>query len=160
MGKENSREKTHKSNMLCASCAFSRLFHCILSSGLLCNRFTQNLARSARFPDIDLPGLQRVGRGLGVGPSGAFLPSWLPRTGTVRDPFQSWMQSCPAAGHGCLPKTSSLLQNADLALPVQLQRHLGPVNANNGCAAHLVAHEDRFAVHDRTRPRDRVNDAA
>src|ERR1035438_3805626 len=32
------------------------------------------------------PGSQRVGMGLGVGPSGAFLPSWPLRTGTVRGP--------------------------------------------------------------------------
>jgi len=36
MGKENSREKTHKSNLFCASCASSRLSHCIPSCGLLC----------------------------------------------------------------------------------------------------------------------------
>ena len=40
MGKENSREKTqkaHKSNLFCASGAFSWLFHCLPASGLLSN---------------------------------------------------------------------------------------------------------------------------
>ena len=32
--------------------------------------------------------------GLGVGPSGAFSPSWPLRAGTARDPIQSWMQPC------------------------------------------------------------------
>src|ERR1022692_1879318 len=41
-------------------------------------------------------GSQRVGMGLGVGPSGAFLPSWPLRTGTVRGPVQSLMQPCIA----------------------------------------------------------------
>src|ERR1039458_3652265 len=48
------------------------------------------------FRTANRPGSQRVGMGLGVGPSGAFLPSWPLRTGTVRGPIQSLMQPCPA----------------------------------------------------------------
>jgi hypothetical protein len=52
-----------------------------------------------------------------------------------------------------------LLQAAGLALPVDLQRHMGPVDADNGGAAHLVSHVHRLAVHDRNRPGDRVDNA-
>jgi hypothetical protein len=52
--------------------------------------------RCSMFRTANRPGSQRVGMGLGVGPSGAFLPSWPLRTGTVRGPIQSLMQPCPA----------------------------------------------------------------
>ena len=38
------------------------------------------------------PGSQRVTMGLGVGPSGAFLPSWPLRAETARGPNRSLMQ--------------------------------------------------------------------
>src|ERR1017187_284784 len=52
--------------------------------------------RCSMFRTANCPGSQRVGMGLGVGPSGAFLPSWPLRTGTVRGPIQSLIQPCPA----------------------------------------------------------------
>ena len=55
------------------------------------------------------------------------------------------------------PRSAQLPQDAGLPLPVDLQRHLGPINADNGCAAHPVSHVHRLAVHDRSRPGDRVN---
>jgi hypothetical protein len=52
-GKENSREKTqkaHKSNLFCAFCAFSRLFHCLPSSGLLSMRVAYCKRLESSFP--------------------------------------------------------------------------------------------------------------
>src|ERR1017187_4040338 len=45
--------------------------------------------RCSMFRTVNRPGSQRVGMGLGVGPSGAFLPSWPLRTRTVRGPIQA-----------------------------------------------------------------------
>src|ERR1035441_9401295 len=45
--------------------------------------------RYSMFRTVNRPGSQRVGMGLGVGPSGAFLPSWPLRTRTVRGPIQA-----------------------------------------------------------------------
>src|ERR1035441_6157058 len=62
-----------------------------------CRPFLWTLdVRCPMFRTANRPGSQRVGMGLGVGPSGAFLPSWPLRTGTVSGPIQNLMQPCPA----------------------------------------------------------------
>jgi hypothetical protein len=62
-----------------------------------CRPFLWTLdVRCPMFRTANRPGSQRVGMGLGVVHSGAFLPSWPLRTGTVRGPIQSLMQPCPA----------------------------------------------------------------
>ena len=52
------------------------------------------------------PGSQRVTMDMGVGPSGAFLPSWPLRAETARGPKQSLMQTCRRPNPAGLPDGS------------------------------------------------------
>ena len=75
MGKENSREKTqkaHKSNLFCAACAFSRLFHCI-PSRRLARLWTLDFRVPEERPDHG-PVYPRPGGG--PGPSPALCPGY------------------------------------------------------------------------------------
>src|SRR5437016_9903959 len=53
-----------------------------------------------------------------------------------------------------------LTQNVGLSLAVDLQRHIGPPNVDHSCAAHPVSYAHRFAVHNRRRADDSVNNTA